>query len=221
MRRNRAIVLAALLLAVSMSGCLDPFRPIIAPDALGAAEQQWVRTDTDLKSHGALGPNIVETEYRYTPGEDDPDTAGLLLLIGIRTFSKIDTGELLERTREIVDEALKTEGVVVDEEGGRSGERETEGGNPTQWFTLIGTAQSDSPLFAGQEEVRAIGEAWYDGRSKTHVVAVGLAQTTTSNFLGQEQRDHTVWNQIVGDADGTVGGAVNANGFIVHVESHD
>lgn len=210
-----------LILTVGLGGCLDPFRPVVPPEQLAASPVGWVRTDTPLASHGTLGPNIVETEYRHTPDDNDPDTPGLLLLIGIRTFTRIDTADLLERTEQILDQALADEGVTVDPSGERRGTRTNEQGLRTEWFTMVGTADSGSPLFSGEEEVRVIGEAWYDGRSKTHMVAVGLVQTTNTNFLGQENRDHTVWDQLVGDDAGTIDGATNTNGFITHVRSHN
>lgn len=193
---------------------------MVDAEVFADSDVPWAITESPLSSHGTFGPNVVETEYRHAPTSNEVDTPGLLLLIGIRTLNQIATEDLLERTREILDQSLADEGVQVDDVETR-GTRETVQGSPTQWFTLTGHASNNAPLFAGDEEVRVLGEAWYDGRSKTHVVAIALAQTTTSGLLGAEQRDHTVWDKLVGDKAGTIGGSVDQGGFIIHVNSHN
>ncbi len=208
------------MLVPALSGCLDPHRPLVEPAVIELSPREWTTETLPAVSHGWLGPNIVETEYRYDPPSGAPQTPGVLIVVGIRTLNQISSADLLTRTRDIVNQELVNEGVSVDDAQEQSGERETLQGSPTRWFSLVGTAESDAPLFAGEEEVRALGETWYDGRSKTHVVVVALAQTTTTGFLGSEARDHSVWNELVGDAEGTVGGATNEDGFIVHIRSH-
>ncbi len=215
-----AVAALAVFAVTMLGGCLDPYRPLVDRSLVESSPHHWVIENTPEVSHGMFGPNIVETEYRYTPDSDDPQTPGVLIVLGIRTFSQIDSSTLLERTREVVNQALLDEGVAVDPEQETAGERVTAQGSPTQWFSLIGFADSDAVLFGGDEEVRALGETWYDGRSKTHVVVVALGQTTTRGLLGGEERNHLVWNELVGDADGTVDGETNADGFIVNIQSH-
>ncbi len=215
-----AVIIACVVAATALGGCLDPYRAVVDADVLSASPRAWDETRLDERSNGWLGPNVVETEYRYDPPSDEAQTPGVLIVVGIRTINQIDSADLLERTRAIVDQELADEGVIVDQAQEQTGERETEQGIPTQWFSLVGAAHTDAPIFAGEEEVRALGETWYDGRSKTHIVVVALAQTTTTGFLGSEARDHSVWNELVGDAAGSVGGAMNDNGFIVNILSH-
>lgn len=209
-----------LLLSVSASGCLDPFRPHVDDSVLEASEIDWQVTESPQRSNGFLAPNIVETEYRFDPDTNSPPYPGVLLVLGVRGLTRADPDDLLERTRTVLNDALEEEGVEVDEEQGDQGTRTLASGASTSWFLLVGTAQGDAGLFGSEEEVRALGETWYDGRSNTAVITVAMAQTTGSTFLGGEQRDHAVWNELVGDPSGTVGGAIDENGFIHHMVSH-
>lgn len=218
--RNLLVLTVALLASVSVAGCLDPHRPVVDPDALAASTRPWVVTKVPAESGGAFGPNSVQTEVRFDPADGGSGYPGVLLLIGIRTVSRIDTEELLERTRDIVGQALDDEGVVVDASKEVTGTRTIENEATTSWFFITGEATEGDGPFASQEEVRVLGETWYDGRSKTHVVAVAMAQTTDTNLIGDERRDHAVWNELVGDATGSIGGATSNHGFIDHVLSH-
>lgn len=209
-----------LLLSVSTAGCLDPFRPHVDEAILDASGHDWRVTESPQRSSGLFAPNIVETEYRFDPESSGAPFPGVLLILGIRGLTRADPDDLLERTRDVLNDALAEQGVEVDPDQGGEGRRTLENGAGTRWFFLVGAAQNDDGLFGSEEEVRALGETWYDGRSNTAVITVAMAQTTGSTFLGGEERDHAVWNELVGDPNGSVGGAINENGFIHHMVSH-
>lgn len=214
------MLVLVLLLSVSTAGCLDPFRPNVADEVLDASPHDWQVTESPQRSNGLFAPDIVETEYRFDPDQSGAPFPGVLLVLGIRGLTRADPDELLERTREVLNDALEEQGVEVDPDQGGEGTRTLRSDASTRWFFLVGTSQSDDGLFGSEEEVRALGETWYDGRSNTAVIAVAMAQTTGSTFLGGEERDHAVWNELVGDPQGSIGGAIDENGFIHHMVSH-
>lgn len=220
MQRRTVVLVLTVLTVPLLAGCFEPFRPHVSEATLSSSPHDWQETRHPRDDGGLFGVSIAETEYRF---EGDGDAyPGILVVIGVRALQRVDTQDLLDRTRDIVRDTLEEEGVHIDPSRNVTGERTIHNGARTDWFRLIGTSPGSGGLFAQEEEVRVLGEAWYDGRSKTSVIAIALAQTTgQGGILGQSTvRDHTVWNELVGDESGTVGGAIHERGFIDHVVSH-
>lgn len=208
-----------------MAGCLDPFRPIVDEDILDASPHAWRVTFDDQVDNGVFGPNVVQTEYRFDSSGGPPFPA-VMFVNGIRSYPRGSDDAFLDRAREAVEEALEQEGVTVDPEQELRGQRTLKNGVSTEWFRLVGTSQDDAPLFASEEEVRVLGETWFDGLSNTNVVVVALAQTTgpdrgPGGIVTGTQRSHDVWDELVGDPRGSVGGSIHEAGFIMNMVSHD
>lgn len=221
MRRIRAAVPLALFVVVATAGCLDPFTPYVPVAVLDASDHDWRGGDPQRTDGGFLGLDRVEVEYRFDP-IGGPPFPGILAVVGLRGISRVDDGDLLDRTREFVESMLEDEGVNVDPQGELEGTRTLHNGASTQWFRLVGTSQATSRIFTVEEEVRVLGETWYDGRSSTNFIVVALAQTTgPGGLLGQTTvRDHAVWDELVGDPQGTVGNSIHGAGFVYNLVTH-
>lgn len=220
MRRASGIVLA-LAMAVMLSGCLQVHRPVVPDRILDTADHDWTVTQREPVGDSDLAPKAVETQYRYDPDDGDSSYPGVLVLIGLRTINRIEPETLLETAREILRDEMESHGVQADTVTEETGTRMIESGATTQWLTMTGTATSEAFLFSQAQEIRVLAEAWFDGPSNMHVVAIAIAQTVDSGIFGQEQRDHATWNELVGDAEGSIDGAVHSEGFIDHVVIED
>jgi hypothetical protein len=219
--RRIGVLALALLAAVTASGCFDPFQPHVDPQILRASPHEWTVSEPDREGGGLFSVGRVELEYRFSDGSGAPFPA-VLSVLGLRAPSRLDDAEILKRTREFVDEKLVEEGVRADPAQELSGTRTLANGARTEWFQLVGTSGSSSPIFATSREVRGLGEAWYDGRSSTHVIVVALAQTTGPGglFGSSTVRDQSVWDELVGDPSGSVDDRLHTTGFIYHMVSH-
>jgi hypothetical protein len=210
----------ALALVLALSGCLDPFRPHVPQDLLDNSEFSWIVTEYDQVNDGRFAPKIVQTEYRFYP-TDQPPFPAYFLVVGVRGWAEISSTDLLDKTREIVASTLDEQNVTVDKSSEATGGRSLRNGAETSWFRVIGTATSGG-LFSNEEEIRVFAETFYDGRSKTAVITISLAQTTeTSGLLGVRTEDRTVWNELVGDPFGIIDDMTNENGFAYNLVSHD
>lgn len=221
MRRN--VVVALVLLTVPLvSGCFDPFQPHVDPAIVEGSTHTWQVSEPERHGGGLFKVGRAEIEYRFQDAGRGPPFPAVLAVLGLRTATRLDNDDILERTREFLEEKLEEEGVRADPTQERSGTRMLDNGARTQWFQLVGTSEATSPIFANRREVRVLGEAWYDGRSSTHVIAVALAQTTGPGGLVGETtvRDNRVWDELVGDPNGSVDGRVHTAGFIYHMVSH-
>ncbi len=208
------LVLLTASLAVS-AGCLEPFRAHIDPEVVPPT---WERSDSPVHGSVFRGKG-VETLYEFDSGEGAPFPA-MLLLFSLREISRSGVDDLLRFTRDVVENAAEENGIQLDPGENDSGERQLKNGANTRWFTRAGTGEA-SDLFASGEEVRIIGEARYDGRSRTSVVVVGMAQVSGEGRLPfQTISDETTWVRIVSDPHGTINEATSAQGFIYNTVSH-
>lgn len=209
-------IIVASVLVVMLSGCLQVHRPVVPDDILATADLEWTVTAKDPIGDSDFAPKAIETQYRYDPGSGDPGYPGVLVLVGLRTIQRIDEDTLLDHAEEILREEMESYGVQADTVTKETGSRTIESGASTRWLTMTGTATSDALLFSQAQEIKVLAEAWFDDPSNMHVVAVAIAQTVDSGLFGQEQRDHATWNELVGDEEGSIEGAVHPEGFIDH-----
>jgi hypothetical protein len=222
-KATAALLLAALLPPL-LSGCLDPYRVRVGDDALSRNGLAWTRSDRDPASSGTFGTTTVETDYDFAPSSTPP-YPGHLQLFGLREGARRPTDEILALTRAAVENATAANHIQTDGTT-QSGTRTLRDGVVTSWFTLEGTVGSGGGLFPQSTKVRILGETGYDGLSSTQVIAVGLAQvesTVCPPLIGacQTRTDLRTWTALVGDTEGSVGGAVDANGLVDNLVSHD
>lgn len=210
--------------ALLLSGCASaPHRVTVAEAALEGSGLAWTRSDREPVTSGWFGAGLVETDYTFSP-TSEPPYAGLLQLFGLRDDAQHSSAELLALARSSVENATATNGIEV-EGAATEGSRTLRNGLATRWFVLEGTVADDSGLFAQATSVRILGEAGYDSASKTHVVAVAIAQvdaTTCPPIVGPctTRTDLTTWTSLVGDARGTISNAKSSHGLVDHLVSH-
>ncbi len=212
MRPWLAVVLAAALL---LPGCVAPFKVTVDAGALARTDIPWARSDRGAGS-------LLETTYTADPSSQPP-YPGTLQLFALRDGARRSNEELLALTRSSVENATEANGIAV-QGAGTQGTRTLRNGLATQWFALEGTVSSSSALFQEQTRVRILGEAGFDGRSGTHVIAVAIAQveSITCPLIGpcSTRTDLRTWNALAGDPEGTIGFAVSENGLIDNLVSH-
>lgn len=232
--RVAGAAMAGLVVAVALSGCFDPFRVHVPAAVLDASPMEWNVTKGAV--HGStFGAKTTETRYVHLPDDGGPPFPGVLQVFSLRGSQHRDVDDLLDFTRDVVDEALRREGVNVDEDLDAEGRRELRSGLDTQWFTHTGriSETSDDSIFlpSGQEDivVKVLGEAGYDGRSKTAVVAIAFVQVgrhTQSNLPGvipsQDVTDERTWFEVVADRQGSIEGATlpSGRGLLTHLRTH-
>lgn len=231
---GRAVVVACLLATVALSGCFDPYRAHVPAEVLGASPLVW--NVTNLPQHGGnFGDKTVETRYVHIPEDDGPPYPGVLQVFSIRGGAVADADRLIEFTRTLVDDAAAREGISIDGTQAKDGERRLASGLKTQWFSHLGRIEqtSDESLFLPQDGndlvVRILGEAAYDGKSKTGLVVVAFVQVgthTDSSLPGvlpaTQQQDERTWFEVVADTTGHIGGATlpDGRGLITNLRTH-
>jgi len=213
---------AALLLAVSVAGCLDPFRAYVDDAVLQQAHLDWSRSDQPQTDGGLFGAKTAETDY--TLSGSGPPFPAVLQVFSLRTVARPSTQDLLGFVHTAVDNGTDSRGVRIDQAQSAVGQRMLAGGVATQFFTEEGTSTRGG-LFPVNTKVRIIGEVGYDGSSSTSVIAVGIAQVESSrtcplNIDCGVSRDEASWTEMVGDPSGSVGGAVSQTGLIDHLVTH-
>lgn len=216
----RGGIIVALLLAPLLAGCMEPFRVHVPEPLLDGSPHEWVESLPRRSDGGTFGLDEIETVYRFT-GESGGPFPAMLYAIGLQALTRISDDKILDQMEDILATRLRDEGLEVDADRQRSGERTLPSGVTTQWILLTATS-APGGFFSTEEEVRAFAETWYDGRSSTNVVAVALAQTTGSGglFGSSTIRDESVWAELVGDSRGSVQGTVHESGFIVNLVTH-
>lgn len=220
MRAATAVALAAVALFL-FPGCLDPFRIQVDPD-LVAATPGWVKTPAGTEG-GFFGPKSKETRYAFDRDPDDPvPFAGSLQVFSIRGVGRLDSSELLDLARDLVEQGAEDKNIQLDEDD-EAGRRTLDGGVGTQWFTRAGRTTQSGDLFEQGVRVRILGEAGHDGRSDTSFLVIGMAQVSRTNqcpILVNCQPEETnlqTWIQIVGDPEGTIQGSTSTSGFVDHL----
>ncbi|MES2154974.1 MAG: hypothetical protein V4510_07550 [bacterium] len=219
---KRAVLCVAAVAALSLSGCLEPFRAQVEPSALRPG---WTVKEGPEETHGAFGPNKVDVEYKFeTSG--GPPYPGHLLVVSLRQAGGFTSEELDAAAQDFLDAAAK--GLTLARDKSLEGERFLRNGLHTHWFVREGTVVSSTanPIFKQDATVRLIAEVGYDGLSGTAVAAVGEAQIGSGvqcALIGpcsSPQSDLTTWNRMVGDRAGSIGKATDDKGMIDHLVTH-
>ena len=212
------VLAAAVLAALAVPGCLEPFRVRVDPAVL-AGTPGWVVTPGAVEG-GAFGPKSREMRYAFDRDPDDPAPfAGSLQVFSIRSFGSLAGTELLELARDLVDHGAADKNITL-VEGGPSGERTISSGVETAWFVREGRTTQSGDLFEQGVRVRILGEVGHDGRSDTSFLVIGMAQVSRTNqcpILVNCQPEETnlqTWIQLVGDPEGHIQGATSSSGFV-------
>lgn len=216
MGKGVAVIVATTLLALALSGCLSVHRPVVPADIVNNADHLWSITEGEETGERGFAPQSIETTYRHDPNDGESSYPGLLVLVGLRSLQRISEDALLDAAEEILEEEMDEQGIEPDSVTRDEGTRTLQSGIQTQWLTMRGETTSSALLFSDAREVRVLAEAWFDDDSNMHVVAIAIAQTGGTDFVGQPRTDLAVWNELVGDDDGTVRGAQHPEGFIDH-----
>ncbi|MGB0653585.1 MAG: hypothetical protein ACPGQL_10340 [Thermoplasmatota archaeon] len=218
-RLTLPLLVACLAATTSLGGCLDPYRAHVPAEL--------VRAGWDVETQGVEGSlwkgKVTETTYTFD-NQDGPPFPAFLQVFSIRQLSRASIDELLDLTERVIEDSARIHGINLDQGQSARGERDLASGASTRWFVRGGTLQGGGFFGAGTagEEVKILGEAWHDGKSRTSVVAVAFAQVTQeSTILFQpDVHDQTTWVRMVGDPDGSIGGATLADGYLYRMRSH-
>jgi hypothetical protein len=219
--KGATVLAMAVLAALLLPGCLEPFQ-VRVPDGILAQAPGWVVTPNGVVG-GTLGPKFRETRYTL---DRDPDAAapfsGTLQVFSIRSVSRLDSSELLDTARGLVEDGAIEQNIVL-AQGEVSGKRTLASGVPTLWFAREGRTAQSGDLFEQDVGVRILGEVGHDGRSDTSLLVVAMAQVSRTNqcpILVNCQPQETnlqTWSQMVGDGQGTVQGTKSQSGFIANL----
>jgi hypothetical protein len=169
------------------------------------------------------GMRWSQVTYQVVPADDLLDRGpypASLMVMSIDTPVPLDTADVIANLEEQVRMNAAAEGVVLREATRRSGDRVLANTVHSTWFTYDARISSESSLFTPGRDAKVHGEAFFDGRSKITVVAVGLAQVQGGTVAGQYHRDDTHWRRIVADPDATIVTPAASDGLVYNVRSH-
>jgi len=218
-RHLPAAALALLAVAAGVSGCLEPKRVVVDPDALAALPRTWAEERGQRDSDGWLGPKSVETIYVYDDADAGPPFDAFLQVFSLRELDRRSASALQALAERIVDDAAADKGIQLSDARAAEGERTIESGVRTRYTVREGTVAGGDGLFSADSTVRILAEVGHDGRSKTSFVAVGMAQVKSQvacPLIGgpcQVDEDETTWHDIVADPSGRLG-ATGSNGLV-------
>ncbi|HJQ93150.1 MAG TPA: hypothetical protein VJ874_02570 [Candidatus Thermoplasmatota archaeon] len=226
--KGAAVVGMVAVSAVLLPGCLEPFQ-VHVPDEvlleacrLPSGRSCWVVTPGGV-SGDALGPKSRETRYALDRDPDGPPPfSGSLQVFSIRSVSRLDSEDLLDLARDLVDRGAVDQAIVLSE-GETSGRRTLESGVPTSWFAREGRTAQSGDLFEQDVGVRILGEVGHDGRSDTSLLVIAMAQVSRTNQCPilvncqPQESNLQTWIQMVGDRDGTIQGTTSQSGFIANL----
>lgn len=216
---RRAVLALALLGVALSSGCFEPFRVHVDPDVI-PPNAGWTQTSAGLEG-GGLGARTKETRYSLDPADGGPPFPGTLQVFSIRAPTRIPQDELLELARKAVDDGAADYSITL-EATTQDGRRTIDSGVQTHWFLRTGTTNEGGDLFAEEVRIRILAESGHDGRSNTSFLAIAIVQVERSvqcPILAacQPERSEATWIQVVGDPEGSVGGATSQTGFLDHL----
>ena len=229
-----AVAIVAAVALVAVAGCFDPYRVRVAQGALDASPLEWNVTKSAIQGK-TFGTKTTETRYVHESPDGSPPYPGVLQVFSIRGGDLRSTGDLTAFTRSVIEQAIEREGISIDGTQDSEGKRSLRNGETTSWFAHVGVISRSSPdsifLPGGGQNivVRILGEAGYDGTSKTSYVAVAFVQVgerTQSGLPGgignTQNADEQTWYEVVGDPTGSIGGASlpTGRGLIYNLRTH-
>lgn len=221
-----AVVVAALLLAAPLSGCLK-LEAARVPDRLleGRGGNGWAKNQSaSQKEPASAQMGLVKTQsFVYEDRTSDAAGSGFdgsLSVTTVRTLLRPSEEKLRDDVKARVRSEAEAKGIRVSgspQDGTRTLANEAE----AFWFSYRGTV-SRSGFFAQSAEVRLFGEVSQCAEEETVVVVVGLAQVSDVRSVGgvvlPGDPDDTTWREIVGDARGSVEGIRGSDGLAYNVE---
>lgn len=217
------MLIVLVVAASALSGCLDVYVATV-PDAVltGGWEETGRR---DGERWAGLSTQWAEVTYKTDPAGggrfgEGPYPASLSV-ISVSTGGPSDREKIAANLDAQIRDNAQGQDLALDDASRREGERKTDGGLTTRYFTYHATIGAGSTLFQQGQEARVIGEVWYDEPSRITVIAVGLAQIQGRGALGQSFIDDTNWARIVADPSGTIEDHAATDGLIYNVVSHD
>lgn len=216
---SRALVVVAIVAAVALPGCTEPFRAHVPGHILRGAIV-WTTTEKPLEDNGPFGPNTVHVEYTHA-GTRAP-YAGDLVVFSTRQFGGMTTPDLVREARDIL--ADVSQGIALDAGKAKEGERELANGLRTHWIMLEGTVTGQGTIFRTDATVRLLAEVGFDGLSATAVIAIGRAQIgdrSCSPIIScTDATDWATWDALAGDPRGSIDGARSNAGMVHNLVTH-
>lgn len=213
---RRALLALALLGALSLPGCLEPFRVRVDAEVLEGAPN-WTQTFGKVKG-GGLGARTQETRYTFDPTTTNPPFPGTLQVFSVRSLSRLSAEELLRLAQDAVEDGAGSHAISLDGEP-VEGRRSIESGVRTHWVLRTGTTTQAGNVFDEEVRIRILAEVGHDGKSDTSFLAVAIVQVERAAQCPllaacQPTRSESSWIQVVGDPDGSIEGATSRSGFI-------
>lgn len=219
---RRALLALALLGALMVPGCLEPFRVRVEADVREAAPA-WTETWGKVKG-GGLGARTQETRYTFDPTGTNPPFPGTLQVFSVRSLTRLSADELLDLAADAVEDGAGSHAIALEGEP-VEGKRTLDSGVRTHWVLRSGKTTQQGDVFDDEVRIRILAEVGHDGKSDTSFLAVAIVQverTTQCPLLAacQPTRSEASWIQVAGDPEGTIQGATSGSGFIDHLVTH-
>lgn len=228
---RRVLLAVATVVLVGTAGCFDTFRVTVPEDVLEASGLEW-DVEHFKQEGGNLGLRVKESRYVHEEDRNDPPFPGVLQVFSFRGGDSQDRQWLMDRARTAVDQGIEEEGILVDPAQDAEGDRRLRSGAKTDWFMHEGTIDRGGGSFFDpqtQITVRVLAEVGVDGRSNAGFITVAFVKvgqqgsSVVPGIPAQPVHDERTWNEIVGDPDGSVGGAIlpdEGRGLIHNLRTH-
>ena len=216
--RPLATLAAALVAAAALSGCLA-LEPARVPEAAlaGAGWRADAAHSDAAPSSTAFGTTSVQKLAYRDDAADGRGYPGHLLVYTFRSLVTPSEEKLRDEVQEQVRAAVQAQGVRLDAEASRS-TRAVASGATSFYFVYNGTVTQESGVFTRDARVKVLGEVFPCRAERTSVVAVGLAQVTSTRSLGgvafPANSDPATWRELVADPAGTIEGHRGGNGLV-------
>lgn len=193
------------------------------PDRLleGAGGNGWEKNQSaSQRSPDSSSGGLVKTQALVYQDRQDPAYAGTLTVASLRALLRPSEEKLRDTVQGRIAEEAQAKGIRL-QGGAITGSRQVGSGGTSYWFVYNGTVAT-SGFFAQSAQVKVFGEVFGCNAQKTDVVVVGLASTTAVRTIGgipiPSDANYGTWQEIVGDARGSVEGYRASEGLSYNVQ---
>lgn len=162
-------------------------------------DDNWIEDDDERYNESKLLglEQILGFTYRLNENINDYYPT-YLTVTTLKTFFMMNEDELLDKTKETINNAMNEKNISLDYNSMIAGNRVLDNGHKTMYIVYEGFDNSTDV----SEKINIIGETWNCGTSGTSVICIGYAQIT-DNEHNNPNENLTYWAKIVRDEEGT------------------
>ncbi len=158
---------------------------------------------SDVRSFG------LEKQVSFIYKTRDSNYPAFLTVNTFKTLFMMDEEDLLEKTVETIENAVKEKNVSLNGNSKIQDARVLNNGHKTMYIVYNGTKTSEN----NSDEVKIIGETWNCRESGTSIIVIGYAQTT-NNSNNMKEENLIYWAKIIRDKKNTFDFCSHENIFI-------